>query len=157
MDPPPIGYLPPLNTRFPLQYPFSLKGSKMKKVLYLLRGVSGSGKSFAAYTLSGCKVFSADDYFISDGKYQFIADQIAQAHIDCHIKCEHAMNIHGCHVAVANTFTREWEMEPYFDLAKKYGYTVISLIVENRHGGKNTHGVPEEKVQEMRDRFEVKL
>lgn len=42
-------------------------------------------------------------------------------------------------------------------ISKKYGYTVFSLIVENRHDGKNEHGVPEEKVQIMRDRFQIKL
>jgi hypothetical protein len=29
--------------------------------------------------------------------------------------------------------------------------------VENRHGGLNQHGVPEDKVQIMKDRFEIKL
>jgi hypothetical protein len=60
-------------------------------------------------------------------------------------------------VVVSNTFTQEWEMEPYYKMAEKYGYRVHSLIVENRHGGINEHGVPEDKLQAMRDRFEVKL
>jgi len=60
-------------------------------------------------------------------------------------------------IVVSNTFTQEWEMEPYFKLAEKYGYTVFSVIVENRHGGKNEHGVPEEKVQVMKNRFQIKL
>jgi len=34
---------------------------------------------------------------------------------------------------------------------------VASIIVENRHGGKNVHGVPEDKVEIMRNRFEIKL
>jgi hypothetical protein len=29
--------------------------------------------------------------------------------------------------------------------------------VENRHDGVNEHGVPEDKIQAMKDRFEVKL
>ena len=61
------------------------------------------------------------------------------------------------HIVVSNTFTQEWEMESYFKLAKQYDYQVYSLIVENRHGGVNTHGVPEEKLEQMRNRFEVKL
>jgi hypothetical protein len=48
-------------------------------------------------------------------------------------------------------------MEPYFELAKKYGYRVHSIVVENRHGGVNEHGVPEETLTKMRDRFEIKL
>jgi hypothetical protein len=31
------------------------------------------------------------------------------------------------------------------------------LIVENRHGGVNEHGVPEEKLVQMKNRFEVQL
>jgi hypothetical protein len=60
-------------------------------------------------------------------------------------------------IVVSNTFTQEWEMKPYFELAKTYGYTVFTLIVENRHGGKNTHGVPDEKLEQMKNRFEIKL
>jgi hypothetical protein len=48
-------------------------------------------------------------------------------------------------------------MQPYFDLAEKYGYRVYSLICENRHEGINSHGVPEEKLVQMKNRFEVKL
>jgi hypothetical protein len=48
-------------------------------------------------------------------------------------------------------------MSDYFDLAKKYEYKVFTLIVENRHGGVNQHGVPEEKIKQMKDRFEIKL
>ena len=40
-------------------------------------------------------------------------------------------------------------MKPYFELADKYGYCVFSLIVENRHGGVNEHGVPDEKLEQM--------
>jgi hypothetical protein len=31
------------------------------------------------------------------------------------------------------------------------------LIVENRHGGINEHGVPEEKLVQMKNRFEISL
>ena len=60
-------------------------------------------------------------------------------------------------IAVSNTFTQEWEMDAYYELAKQYGYRVFSLIVENRHGGVNEHGVPEDKLEQMKTRFEVKL
>jgi hypothetical protein len=60
-------------------------------------------------------------------------------------------------IIVSNTFTQEWEMQPYFDLAEKYDYRVYSLVVENRHGGVNEHGVPTEKVEQMRNRFNFKL
>jgi hypothetical protein len=46
---------------------------------------------------------------------------------------------------------------PYYDLAKKHGYRVFSVIVENRHEGVNSHDVPEETLQKMRSRFDIKL
>jgi hypothetical protein len=60
-------------------------------------------------------------------------------------------------IVVSNTFTQEWEMKPYFDMAETYGYRVFSLIVENRHGGVNQHGVPQDKLEIMKNRFETKL
>ena len=60
-------------------------------------------------------------------------------------------------IIVSNTFTQEWEMEAYYTLAKQWGYKVFSIIVENRHGGVNEHGVPEDKIELMKNRFEIKL
>ncbi len=60
-------------------------------------------------------------------------------------------------IVVSNTFTQEWEMDAYYELAKQYGYRVHSLIVENRHGGVNVHGCPDETIVRMKARFEIKL
>jgi hypothetical protein len=48
-------------------------------------------------------------------------------------------------------------MDSYYDWAKDFDYKVYSLIVENRHGGINEHGVPEDKLEIMKNRFEIKL
>ena len=99
-----------------------------------------------------------------DGEYKFDATKLKQAHEFCRNTVETYMrdNVEVNdqfyrQIAVSNTFTQEWEMQPYFDLAKKYGYTVFTVIVENRHGGVNQHGVPDEVLTKMRDRFEIKL
>ena len=60
-------------------------------------------------------------------------------------------------IVVANTFTQEWEMDVYYELAKEFGFTVFSIVVENRHGGVNQHNVPEDKLEIMKNRFELKL
>ena len=44
-----------------------------------------------------------------------------------------------------------------FDLAKKYDYRVFSIIVENRHGSTNLHGVPDDTLKKMKDRFHISL
>ena len=83
--------------------------------------------------------------------------KIKLAHNWCKLRVEHSMEDGLQKIAVSNTFTQEWEMDTYYELAKQYGYRVFSLIVENRHGGVNEHGVPEDKLELMKTRFEVKL
>jgi predicted kinase len=126
------------------------------KILYIVRGIPGSGKSTFANSL-GCPVFEADMYFMKDGEYKFESDKLKLAHNWCKLRVEHSMEDDLPKIAVSNTFTQEWEMEAYYELAKQYGYTVFSVIIENRHGGVNEHGVPEDKLQMMKDRFETKL
>ena len=60
-------------------------------------------------------------------------------------------------IVIANTFTQEWEMKEYFELAERYNYRVHTVIVENRHGSENVHNVPEDKLLKMKERFEIKL
>ena len=60
-------------------------------------------------------------------------------------------------IVVSNTFTQEWEMEYYFNIAKEFGYKVFTIIVENRHGGKNVHNVPDNIIDSMKNRFEFNL
>jgi predicted kinase len=138
----------------------------MNKNLYIVRGLPGSGKSTFALNLVGADflVCEADKYFMIDGEYKFDATKLKQAHEFCRNTVETYMrdNVEANdqfyrQIAVSNTFTQEWEMQPYIDLAKKYGYTVFTIVVENRHGGVNQHGVPDEVLTKMRDRFEIKL
>ena len=130
------------------------------KELFLLRGLPGSGKSTLAKMLVGDKDYchkEADMFFVDrDGNYNFKLSEIKDAHAWCQEEVEFLMKYEH-NLVVSNTFTQEWEMQPYYDLAAKYGYRVYSLIVENRHGGVNEHGVPEEKLVQMKDRFEIKL
>jgi predicted kinase len=134
------------------------------KNLYLLRGLPGSGKSTLANQI-GDTHFEADMYFINEnGGYAFNGADIKKAHQWCQSQVELAMiqnhitdGLDSSDIVVSNTFTQEWEMEHYYKLAGSYGYRVFSIIVENRHGGENIHGAPADKIQIMKDRFEVKL
>ena len=127
------------------------------KNLFLVRGVPGSGKTTLARQLTA-NVFEADHYFYdNDGNYTFVPSEIKEAHKECQQFVGFAMECNIEKIAVSNTFTQEWEMEPYFELAKEFGYKVFSIVVENRHEGINQHGVPEDKIEQMRNRFEIKL
>ena len=130
------------------------------KELFLLRGLPGSGKSTLAKMLVGDKEYchkEADMFFVDgDGNYNFKPSEIKDAHAWCQQEVEFLMKYEH-KIVVSNTFTQEWEMKPYFELAEKYGYIVFSIIVENRHGGTNEHGVPEDKLEIMKNRFEISL
>ncbi len=133
----------------------------MKK-LFIVRGLPGSGKSTFAKSITGTH-FETDNYFInSNGVYNFVPHLIKDAHKWCQDSVNTAMILNHTNgenetIVVSNTFTEEWEMKPYFEMAEKYGYKVFSIIVENRHEGKNEHGVPAEKLEIMKNRFQVKL
>ena len=132
----------------------------MKKELVLLRGLPGSGKSTVGLliTKNPLHVLSADDYFTDEnGKYNFDINKIKLAHDDCKERCENLMKNDTETIVVANTFTQEWEMKNYQDLAEKYSYRIHFLIAENRHGSTNIHNVPTETLDKMRYRFEIKL
>tara|TARA_Y100001970_G_C14232221_1_gene859378 strand:+ start:1058 stop:1552 length:495 start_codon:yes stop_codon:yes gene_type:complete len=124
---------------------------------------------------------SADKYFIDeDGIYNFKKHELPLAHKfsqDC-VKmlmsniAKHEDNARSVNdyinpkifykkfnhfIFVHNTFTQEWEMKPYYELAKIYNYKVTTIIIENRHESKSIHDVPEIAIQSQKDRFEIML
>jgi len=126
------------------------------KELYLIRGLPGSGKSTLANRICNQHI-EADMYHINEnGVYDWKQENAKAAHKWCQDKTEEWMK-KRYNVVVSNTFTQEWEMQPYYDLAKQYGYRVYSLICENRHGGSNEHNVPQETLEKMKNRFDLKL
>ena len=122
----------------------------MKKILILLRGVSGSGKStlaeMLAQSLAG-KAFAADDFFMLDGAYKWDPLKLGEAHSWCQKSVEEEL-LSGSGIAIVhNTLVTEKQVAEYTVIAERTGATLISLIVERRHSGKNVHSVPDEKVQ----------
>ncbi len=137
----------------------------MNKILTLVRGLPGSGKStFANFIWNDYAICEADKFFYDkEGNYNFDATKLRKAHEWCRNQVENRMKNNQNNtqfypeIVVSNTFSQEWEMEAYYKLAEQYGYKVFSIIVENRHGGVNQHGVPADKLEQMKNRFEVKL
>ena len=137
----------------------------MDKTLIILRGLPGSGKStFANHIWDRHVICEADKYFYDkEGNYNFDASKLGEAHQWCQGKVEQFMidntvnSQYYPEIIVSNTSTTEKELEPYLKLADKYGYNVVSLIVENRHGHSSVHNVPSETLDKMRNRFQIKL
>ena len=132
--------------------------------LYLVRGLPGSGKStFAKSIAKPWQIFEADQYFMKDGVYNFDVTKLKDAHNSCKRRVHKALHpalfrsLMYNTVVVSNTFTQDWEMRFYEIIGKKYGYRIHHIILENRHDGVNEHGVPEDKLEIMRNRFQIKL
>ena len=154
--------------------------------MVLLRGASGSGKTTFANLLvesnkcnemSMVHQISADQYFMeyyegievhNEQIYKFDPAELQNAHTFCLMCTEFYINSmtewteHVEHdvdhtLFIHNTFTKEWEMAPYIELAKKYDYRVTTIVIENRHESDSVHDVPTEVVQRQKERFEIKL
>ena len=132
--------------------------------LILLRGLPGSGKTTLAKIILQLRstdepeILSDDDFFEDkEGDYNFDPTKLKEAHNYCQFRCSERMRQQKARIVVANTFTQEWEMDEYFKMAERYNYRVHTVVVENRHGNENVHGVPEDKLKQMKNRFQVKL
>jgi len=90
------------------------------------------------------------------GEYKFDPSKLYTAHLWCRRQTEEAMNF-ARNIVVSNTFTTEKELKPYIALADIYGYSVTSIVVENRHGNVSVHDVPEETMVKMKQRFSINL
>lgn len=114
--------------------------------LLIVRGLPGSGKSTFAKSL-GRMWFEADMWMVEDGKYKFDKDKLSH----CHSMCQRSVKAFldaGIDVVVSNTFSRIWEMEPYMQMTENF------TIVMCEGNFPNVHGVPDEVIQKMRDRWE---
>ena len=129
--------------------------------LILLRGLPGSGKSTLAKVLSEngkYPVYSVDDYFTDEkGNYSFIFSENHLAYKQCENLTRESMRNGISKIILDNTFTLEWEMLPYQKMAEEFGYQCFYLVVENRHNGKNPHGIDDEQLGKMASKFKVNL
>ena len=129
------------------------------KAVYILRGVSGCGKSTLANQLAGDwgAICSADYYFTRDGKYEFNHSKLKEAHLYCRELFNQAIRNGTDTIVVDNTNTLWAHADYYYEEAMKAGYSVISLVVENRHGGKNVHNVPAETIEKQESQLRNSL
>lgn len=130
-----------------------------QKCLFLVRGLPGGGKSTAARAITDF-VAEADHYFVSpDGVYRFEKHALGAAHSACLAKVTHWMSLGQPTVAVANTFTRRWELAPYRKAADRFEYLVIELVAggdlsDEELAARNVHAVSVETIALMRKRWE---
>ena len=103
------------------------------KVLYLMRGIPGSGKSTIAGMIADATngiICSTDDFWYDeDGVYNFNIAQIGIAHVQNQIKVDELMIAGHESIIVDNTNVDQKSMQPYIDMAARYGYVVQMIQV----------------------------
>ena len=125
-------------------------------LVYLTRGVSGSCKNLFSVSIKqlypNTIVCSADDYFTNkEGVYNFNPANLDEAHNVCRNKFEQALIENQKVIIVNNTNVNEKQFGFYIDKAEIYKYKVISLVLERRHEGWNTHNVPPETLERQKN------
>lgn len=94
-----------------------------------------------------------------DGNYKFDALKLGYCHAQCRHHTAKAMLDEVPVIIVSNTFSRESEVALYIELAKINDYDVTVMILENRHGNKSIHSVPDTTLekQELNIKNSLKL
>ena len=129
--------------------------------LYLIRGLPGVGKSTLADSLHVQHV-ETDMFFILDGVYRFFPSKIKEAHEWCQARTRQMLA--DGDVAVSNTFTRRWEMAPYYQMAtdgclrvppRVVEITVNVMATNEELAARTIHSVPVDTIRAMRERWEA--
>lgn len=112
--------------------------------LVLIRGLPGSGKTTKAmgFVNDGYKHFEADQFFLVEGKYQFDAQKLPEAHAWCLDQAREGL-ASGEFVCVANVFAGVEDIRPYTELKVDY------QVVEANYPGHSIHKVPADILRAM--------
>ena len=86
---------------------------------------------------------------MNNGVYEFKRENVGAAHLACRAKVRELMGAKAPRIVVSNASVTNADVELYLQIAEKNGYQSFVMVVENRHGGIDTHGVPEETLKSM--------
>lgn len=139
---------------------------KKKPCLCLIIGLPGSGKSTLGNQLKDylnlrkdrrneklTVLRETDEYFVDpySKKYVFEPEKLGEYHALCRLLTEGDLK-GGLNVILTNTNITKWERAKYFDIARRTKCIVRIIIMRNNYG--NVHGVPQEKIDQMKERFQ---
>ena len=128
----------------------TVKTSKTPQLL-LIRGLPGSGKSTMARSMVDRVHLEADMFFVVDRVYTHDASKIVEAHDWCRLKMREALAA-GTNVVISNTCSRYRAMHQYLAIAREMRVPVT--VIEATGTWPSIHGVPEDRIAHMRERWE---
>ena len=137
---------------------------KKKPCLCLIIGLPGSGKSTLGNQLKDylnlhrrneklTVLRETDEYFVDphSKKYVFEPEKLGEYHALCRLLTEGDLK-GGLNVILTNTNITKWERAKYFDIARRTKCIVRIIVMRNNYG--NVHGVPQEKIEQMKAKFQ---
>ncbi|XP_016848102.1 uncharacterized protein LOC100559189 isoform X2 [Anolis carolinensis] len=145
------------------------KFCESQKLLFILRGLPGSGKTTLSHILLGKSrdgiVFSTDDYFRqNNGCWSYNIALLGDAHDWNQKRAKQAMDHGRSPIIIDNTNTQAWEMKPYVEAALEKGYRVEFHEPDTwwkfnpeELEKRNEHGVSREKIVQMLERYEYQM
>jgi hypothetical protein len=110
---------------------------KRSNILFINRGLPGSGKSTLSRKIAGTYgvndtvICAGDDFFTDEfGNYKFVREKLTEAHETAQNKAINACKASKSPIISDNTNILYWELKNYLKIAKDYNYIV--LIIEPR-------------------------
>ena len=120
------------QTHFPfLHDDQTIKYIQRSKVMFIIRGLPGSGKTHLANEI--CKIFtdsvlcSADNFRPPDVTYPYPKDILASSHRHCQNAVEKSAKDGVAVIVVDNSNLRLWEVNPYLSIALEHDYTEVVI------------------------------
>ena len=145
------------------EYPFLEESEvfeylKKSKIMFLMRGLPGSGKSSIVKAIEkmyrNTEVCSTDAFFKQeDGSYEFNRELLGTYHSNNQENAKGACVRNTPTIVIDNTNVKKWEMQPYVQMAREYNYLLIPVMpaTEWAHdpailATRNKHNVTEELI-----------
>ena len=139
----------------------------MDKIVYIMRGVPGSGKStYIKNNIPNAAVFSTDDRFKDYDKEWAHMNKIGDYSPLGHYHAENlrlakkAMESGRSHIVIDNTNLEPWEPKSYVEAALANGYEVEIINIPpngtaEELASRNIHGVPADGIRRMLGKLAV--